>query len=116
MSQARSKLTNSIDQYQQTAEDLEAELVKAFHKLKKRTGKELWKPLSSLQNKHDAPKLNDVVKEVHENIERLRGFDHEKKERAPVGQSSEGHQQIREKHTASFDEFHDGNERCPIGE
>jgi hypothetical protein len=79
MSQDQSKLSNSIDQYQQAAEDLEAELVKAFHKLKNKTGKEPWKPLNSLRNKDDVPKLDDVVKDVHENIERLRGFDPEKK-------------------------------------
>lgn len=79
MSQDQSRLTISIDQYQQTAEEMEAELVKAFHKLKKKTGKEVWKPLDSLQSKDDIPKLDDVIKEVHENIERLRGFDQEKK-------------------------------------
>ena len=59
--------------------DLEAELVKAFHKLRNKTGKEIWKPLNSLRKKDDLPKLDDVLKEVHENIERLRGFDPEKK-------------------------------------
>jgi hypothetical protein len=79
MSQDQSKLRNSINQYQLTAEDLEAELVKAFHKLRNKTGKELWKPLNSLRTKDDVPNLDNVVNEVHENIERLHGFDPEKK-------------------------------------
>src|SRR5438552_1679109 len=79
MSQYQSKLSNSIDRYQQAAEELEAELVKAFHKLRRKTGKELWKPLNCLQNKEDIPSLDDVVKEIHENIESLRGFDPEEK-------------------------------------
>jgi hypothetical protein len=77
MSQHQSNLSHSIDQYQQAAEDLEAELVKAFHKLRKKTGRELWKPLNSLQSKDDVPILVDVVKELHENIEKLREFNYE---------------------------------------
>jgi hypothetical protein len=83
MSQDTSRLTDSIDQYVQTAEDLEAELVKAFHKPSKKTGKTLWKPLKSLQNKDDIPKLDDIVKEVHENVEKLREFDREGKSKHP---------------------------------
>ena len=80
MSQDQSKLIHSIEQYQQTAKGLEAELVKAFRKLgKKKTGTELWKPLSSLQSKDHVPKLDDVIKEVHEKVEKLREFDHEEK-------------------------------------
>jgi hypothetical protein len=79
MLQDQSKLSYSIDQYQLTAEDLEAELVKAFHKLSKKTGMKLWKPLNSLQSKDDVPKLDDVVKEVHENVEKLRKFDDKEK-------------------------------------
>jgi len=79
MSQDQSTLSYSIGQYQHTAEDLEAELVKAFHKLSKKTGMKLWKPLSSLQSKDDVPKLDDVVKEVHENVEKLRKFDDKEK-------------------------------------
>ena len=78
MSEYQSKLSNSIDQYQQAAEDLEAELVKAFHKLRRKTGQELWKPPNCLQSKDDVPRLDDVIKEVHDNIERLRGSDSEK--------------------------------------
>jgi hypothetical protein len=79
MSQDRSKLSDSIKQYQQSAEDLEAELVKAFHKLSKKIGREVWKPSGSLQCKDDVPRLDHVIKEVHENIEKLREFDHEEK-------------------------------------
>jgi hypothetical protein len=78
MSQDQSKLTHSIDQYQQAAEDLEAELVKAFHKLSKKTGMN-WTPPNPLQSKDDVPTLDDVVKDVHEKVEKLRKFDHEEK-------------------------------------
>ena len=71
MSRGQPRLTVSINEYQETAEDLEAELVKAFHKLRQKTNKEPWKPLQSLRSKDDVPKLNDVIKEVHENIEKL---------------------------------------------
>lgn len=83
MSHYESRLRNSIDKYQQAAEDLEAELVKAFHKLRKKTGKELWRPLNCLQNKDDVPKLYDVIKEINENIERLRWFDPEENSKRP---------------------------------
>jgi hypothetical protein len=43
MLQHQSKLCNSIDQYQQAAEDLEAELVKTFHELSKKNGMRPWK-------------------------------------------------------------------------
>ena len=77
MSQDQSKLNNSIEQYQGTAEELEAELVKAFHKLRKKTNKEIWKPLASLESKDDVPRLDDVVREIHENIDRLQEFNPE---------------------------------------
>lgn len=79
MSQDQTKLSNSIDQYQQAAVELKAELMKAFHKLRNRTGKELWKSLNSLQSKDDIPKLDVVLKDVHENIKRLRAFYPEEK-------------------------------------
>jgi len=72
MSQDQPKLTVSINEYRETAEDLEAELVKAFQKLRQKTNKEPWKPLHSLRSKDDVPKLDDVIKEVHETVEKLR--------------------------------------------
>jgi len=79
ISQYQSKLGHSISQYQQTAKDLEAELVSAFHTLSKKTGMKLWEPLKSLQNKDDIPKLNDIINDAHENIEKLRNFNYEGK-------------------------------------
>jgi len=70
----------SINEYQETAEVLEAELVKAFDKLRQKTSKEPWKPLRSLRTKDDVPKLEDVIKDVYENIEKLsRAFDSQTK-------------------------------------
>lgn len=79
MSQDQSKLSHSIDQYQQAAEDLDAELYKAFQKLSRKTGTKLWKPSQSLQREDDVPKLDDAVKEIYEKLEELREFDHEQK-------------------------------------
>jgi septal ring factor EnvC (AmiA/AmiB activator) len=79
MAQNQSKRRNSITEYQKTAKSLEAELVKAFEKLNKRIDKELWKPLNS---KDDIPKLDDVIKEIHENIERLHALDPEEKSKS----------------------------------
>jgi hypothetical protein len=79
MSQDQSRLSLSIEQYQQAADDLEAELVKAFHKLSKKTGMKIWKPLNSLQSQDDIPKLDNIIKEVQEKVEKLREFDHDEK-------------------------------------
>jgi len=53
--------------------------VKAFHKPKKKSGKEVWTPPNPL-SENSVPKLEDVVKEVHENIKKLSdAFDPESK-------------------------------------
>jgi predicted RNase H-like nuclease (RuvC/YqgF family) len=71
MSQDESKLHNAVKKYQKAAENLEKELRKRF---KKKPDKELWKPLDSLKSRHDIPKLDDAAKELHKNIDKLRGF------------------------------------------
>ena len=84
MSQDQPKLTASIKEYQETAKALEAELVKAFRKLRQNTSKEPWKLLHSLQSKYDVPKLDDVIKEVYQNIEKLScAFDSQTKSKCP---------------------------------
>ena len=75
ISQDQSNFHKSINQYYDFAVDLKAELVKAFHWLRNKTGKEFWKPLDSLQLKDDIPKLDGVIKKVYKNIENLCVFD-----------------------------------------
>ena len=89
-SQDQSKLSHSINRYQQTAKDLEDELVQAFKKLRKKTGIKIWEPLKPLQTKDDVPNLNDIVKDVHENIEKLRKLNYEEKSKGLWGKFKRG--------------------------
>jgi hypothetical protein len=82
MPQDQPRLTHSIKQYQHTAKELNAELIKAFNKFSKKTGTKPLKPLlNSLQSKHDVPKLDDIIKEIYENVEKLRGLDRKEEEK-----------------------------------
>ena len=116
MSRDQSKLSYSIDQYQQAAKDLETKLVKAFHKLSKKTGRKPWTSLNFLQSKDDVPKLDDVDKEVHENVEKLREFYHEGKSKCLWDQVKTGINKFVKCTLLVFDEFHDRDNECAIGE
>ena len=80
---SQSQLHRSIDQYQNAAKGLQNELVKAFDKLSKKADIKPWKPLNSLELEN-IPRLDDVLRELHENIEKLGQFDHKEKTKGLV--------------------------------
>jgi hypothetical protein len=82
MSEDQSKLRDAVERYKLAAESLEDELIQVFNAHRRKTREKLWEPLNSIQSEEDIPTLDEVVKEVGENIDRLAGFQQKKENRS----------------------------------